>query len=64
MNNNKTKDTGANKVIILAVVNNIKESDFNCRVLIEIASVNNILEYVVTGYLKIYNILVAISNCF
>ena len=46
MNNSKTKDTGANKVIILAVVNNIKESDFNCRVLIEIASVNNILEYI------------------
>ena len=62
MNNSKHKNTGANKVIILGVVSNVKESDFNLRVIFEKAKINSIAHSLIAGDLKVYNILLAMSN--
>ena len=58
----KHKDTGANKVIILSVVNDVKESDQILRVIFAKAKLNSIAKTLIAGDLKVYNILLAMSN--
>ena len=54
--NVKHKNTGANKVIILGVVNNVKESDHNLRVIFAKAKLNSIAKSLIAGDLKVYNL--------
>jgi len=60
--NEKYVNTSANKVIVLAVVNDVKESDYNLRQIFEKNKINEMSDSLITGDLKVYNILLAMSN--
>ena len=57
----ESKDTGVNKVLVLALVKNVTENHANLQILIEKTKVNNIKFYLAAD-LKLLNIIVGLSR--
>ena len=57
----ESKDTGVNKVLVLAFVKNVTENHANLQILIEKTKLNNIKFYLAAD-LKLLNIIVGLSG--
>ena len=60
LENKNQKDSGVNKVIVLALVENVQESHHNMKIIFDKAKLND-LKYVLSSDLKLLNIIVGIS---